>query len=153
MIYIGSDHAGYPIKEQIKALLNKQKLEYTDKGTHSEESCDYPDIAFAVAEPVGASDRSGGADLGILLCGSGIGMSIAANKVNGVRAALATNEYMGAQSREHDGANILVLAARVNTAEEIGKIVEAFLGASLSPEEKYSRRLQKVRDYEDKHIS
>lgn len=153
MIYIGSDHAGFQLKERLKKILDERGLLYTDVGTDSEESCDFPDYAFSVAEKIGASSLSGGADLGILACGSGIGMAIAANKVKGARAALALNEYMGRQSREHDDANILVVAGRImNEAESIA-VTNAFLDASFIQEEKYIRRLNKIKQYEETHLT
>jgi ribose 5-phosphate isomerase B len=156
MMYIGSDHAGYQLKETIKKLLDERGEQYTDLGTNSEESVDFTDYAFAVAEKVGQSSAALGApnpDIGILVCGSGVGMDIAANKVKGVRAALATTPYMGRQSREHDDANVLVLAGRVITPEQATEIAKEFLDARFGGEERHARRVQKIINYEQKHLS
>lgn len=148
MIYLGSDHAGFALKEGVKQLLDQRGQAYTDLGTTSEEPVDFTDYAFAVAEKIGAS-QSG--DLGILVCGSGVGMDIAANKVRGVRAALATTPYMGSQSRQHDNANVLVLAGRVLSPEQATEITAAFLDAQFDGEERHARRVQKIADYEATH--
>lgn len=151
MIYLGSDHAGFQLKERVKVLLEERGDAYTDLGTNSEESVDFTDYAFAVAEKVGK--RTNPDDLGILVCGSGVGMDIAANKVKGVRAALATTPYMGSQSREHDDANILVLAGRVMSPEQATEIATAFLSARFDGEERHARRVKKITDYEQTHLS
>lgn len=152
MIYIGSDHAGYALKEAVRGYLDAQSIRYTDLGTHSNESVDFSDYAFSVAESV-ARERSEGHDtLGILLCGSGVGMDIAANKVNGARAALCMNPYMGAQSREHDDANILVLAGRILTETQAIEILTAFLDARFDGQENHARRVKKISDYESSHL-
>ncbi len=153
MIYIGSDHAGYGLKERIKRLFDERGLQYEDVGAYSDASTDYPTYAFAVAEKVGASSLAGGEDIGVLACGSGVGMAIASNKVKGVRAALATTEYMGRQSREHDNANVLVLAGRVMDEPTAVKVAEAFLDASFSTDERHRRRVKMITDYEEKHLS
>lgn len=153
MIYIGADHAGFRLKENIKALLHERGDVFEDLGTHSEESVDFPDYAFAVGENVAAAQRAGGTDIGILVCGSGVGMDIAANKIKGVRAALALTEYMGVQSREHDDANVLVLAGRVIGEEEAIKITKAFLNARFGGEERHTRRVEKIKEYEEKHLT
>ncbi len=118
-IIIGSDHAGFVIKQQIITQLESAGHTTEDVGTHSEESCDFPDVAFAAGKRLVETLKTDATARGILLCGSGIGMSIAANKIKGVYAALATDEYMAAQGVEHDNANVLVLAARINTLEHI----------------------------------
>ena len=120
-IVIGSDHAGLELKEEIKSLLETGGYEITDVGTNSPASVDYPDFGFEAARLV----ASGAADRGILVCGTGIGMSIAANKVKGVRAALIHDLYTAIQSRKHNDANVLVLGGRVTgrgLAEEIVKV-------------------------------
>jgi ribose 5-phosphate isomerase B len=147
-IIIGSDHAGFAIKQQIIARLQDAGHTTEDVGTHSEESCDFPDVAFAAGERLVEVLKTDATARGILLCGSGIGMSIAANKVKGVYAALATDVYMAAQGVEHDNANLLVLAARINTPEQISAMVEAFIASQFSTEEKYRRRHEKVLHYE-----
>lgn len=108
-VAIGSDHGGFRYKESIIDYLKIRDIEYTDVGTHTPESCDYPDIARKVAELV----RTGKVDRGILVCGTGIGMSIAANKVHGIRAALCCDTYSARVSRAHNNANILCLGERV----------------------------------------
>lgn len=152
MIYLGSDHAGFALKEEVRAYCTAQGIPHEDYGTYSTDSVDFTDYAIRVANTV-VSDRSQGGDaLGILCCGSGIGMDIAANKVKGARAALALNAYMGAQSREHDDANILVLAGRILKTDEAIDILKAFLGASFDGQENHARRVQKIQDYEDHHL-
>lgn len=155
MVYLGADHAGFRLKEIIKQLLERRGIAFEDCGTHSEESTDYPDVAFTVAEHVASdSERNGPTGIiGILICGSGIGMAIAANKVRGVRAALATTDYMARQSREHDNANILVLGARVLEENLAVQIVSTFLDSAFSEEERHARRVGKIEAYEAQHIS
>ena len=147
-IVIGSDHAAFEIKQSIIAQLETQGHTVEDVGTHSVESCDYPDVAFTAAAALKKAIATDARSRGILLCGSGIGMSIAANKVPGIYAALATDVYMAAQGVEHDNANVLVLAARVSSEPDIHAMVDAFLNASFLNEEKYVRRFQKVVHYE-----
>jgi len=122
-IAIGADHAGYALKEEIVRFLQASGYPVEDVGTHGEESVDYPDYAIQVARAV----ATGQADLGILICGTGIGMSITANKVKGIRAAVATDGYMARMAREHNNANILCLGGRVLGAGSALDIVQAFL--------------------------
>ncbi|HIP42878.1 MAG TPA: ribose 5-phosphate isomerase B [Aquifex aeolicus] len=122
-IAIGSDHAGYPLKEKIKDFLEKEGYEVLDMGTHSQESTHYPLFAQAVARAVEEKK----VDKGILICGTGIGMSITANKFKGVRAALCTNEYMARMSRLHNDANVLCLGERVLGVELALSIVKVWL--------------------------
>ncbi|MCW1929928.1 MAG: RpiB/LacA/LacB family sugar-phosphate isomerase [Candidatus Kerfeldbacteria bacterium] len=153
MLYLGSDHAGYALKEAVRRYLDEQGIRYTDLGTHSAESVDFCDYAFPVAESVVREREQGHDALGILFCGSGIGMDIAANKVRGARAALAMTPYMGAQSREHDNANILVLAGRILSEEQSIEILTAFLSAEFDGQENHARRMQKISDYESTHFT
>jgi RpiB/LacA/LacB family sugar-phosphate isomerase len=139
-VVIGSDHAGFALKEVIKTYLVKQGLDVTDVGTNSTVSVDYPDIARAVGETVAV----GNAERGILICGSGVGASIAANKVRGVRAAICHDAYSAAQGVEHDDMNVLTLGGRVIGEELARSLVDAFLEASFSNEERHLRRLRKV---------
>ncbi len=144
-IAVGSDHAGFELKEHIKGILPAGDYEVTDVGTNSPESVDYPDFGFEVARRVAAGE----ADRGILICGTGIGMSIAANKVKGIRAALVNDLYTAAQSRRHNDANVLVLGGRVigkGLAEEIVKtwLSTAFEGA------RHLGRIGKIEDFEKK---
>lgn len=119
---IGSDHAGFSLKEKLKDFLVKRGFEVIDVGCYKEVSCDYPEFAKVLCEKV-LEHHS----LGILICGSGIGMSISANRIKGIRAALCFNEYMARMSRRHNNANVLCLGARV-IGEDVAKaILEAFL--------------------------
>lgn len=122
MIAIGSDHAGYEYKEKIKKLLNELGLPFKDFGTHSAESTDYPDYAHAVSQEI----SSGKAERGILVCGTGIGMSIAANKHPAVRAAVCESVAAAKLSRQHNDANILALGARITTWETAEQIIKTF---------------------------
>ena len=146
-ISLGADHAGFELKEKIKKLLLQQGIEVNDRGTHSSEAVDYPDYARKVAEEVADHD----ADLGILVCGSGIGMSIAANKVAGVRAALCHEGYSARQSREHNDANVLSLAARFTPPDEIDKIVKAWLAAKFDGG-RHLRRVEKITEIEKEEL-
>jgi ribose 5-phosphate isomerase B len=142
-IAIAADHAGYQEKEQLKPLLTELGIQFEDLGTVSPESVDYPDYARKVAERV----ARGEVDQGLLVCGSGTGMAIAANKVPGVRAAVAWNEEVARLAREHNDANVLSLAARCTPFEEITKIVRAWFGAKFDGG-RHSRRVDKIRDIE-----
>jgi ribose 5-phosphate isomerase B len=122
-IAIGADHAGFELKEKIKARLKQQGVQVQDEGTASTESVDYPDYARKVGETV-AGKR---ADLGVLVCGSGIGMAIAANKVPGIRAANVSTEYESGKSREHNDANVVTIGSRILDEQQAFKIVETFL--------------------------
>ena len=123
MIAIGSDHGGFALKQEIMKHLDEKGLEYKDFGTYSEESCDYPVYGAAVARAV----VGGECDRGILICGTGIGISIAANKIEGIRAANCTDCYMAEMTRRHNDANILALGARVVGSGLALKIVDTFL--------------------------
>ena len=138
-IAVASDHAGYELKEQLKAFL-KNRVEVLDLGTDSTKPVDYPDFAHALAKVVVSKE----ADKGILLCGSGVGASIAANKVKGARAGLCHDTYSAHQGVEHDHINILVLGARIVGVELAKELVAAFLHAKESQEERYVRRIQKL---------
>jgi RpiB/LacA/LacB family sugar-phosphate isomerase len=145
-IAIAADHAGFPLKEELARFVADAGHAVTDLGTHATDPVDYPDFAAAVGRAV-VEDR---ADRGIVVCGSGAGAAIAANKIKGVRCALAHDVYTGHQSVEHDDANVLALGARVigsNVAEEI---VLAFLQAEFSGEERHARRRGKVIDLEER---
>jgi ribose 5-phosphate isomerase B len=123
MIALGSDHAGYPLKQEIAEYLISRGLEYTDYGAYSTESSDYPIFGKAVGRVV----ASGECDKGIIICGTGIGISIAANKIPGVRAANCTTGYMAEMSRKHNNANVLALGARITGIGEATDIVARFL--------------------------
>jgi len=142
-IAIGSDHAGFRLKEIVKNFLKTKNIEVEDLGTHTEESVDYPDYAFKVGEAVARKDF----DFGILICGSGIGMSIAANKVKGIRAALCNDLYSAHVSREHNNANILCMGGRV-IGEEVAKNCLVWLNAKFEGG-RHERRVNKITDYEN----
>lgn len=127
MIAIGSDHAGYEFKERIKKLLEELGEKYIDYGTHSNESCDYPDYAKQVAQSILNNECT----KGILICGTGIGMSIAANRFKGIRAAVCLNEYMAKVSRTHNNSNILAIGERTTPWVEVQRIVKVWLNSEF----------------------
>jgi len=139
-IAIGSDHAGFKLKKQILNYLKKKKIAYKDFGAYSEESCDYPDFAFTVARSVAA----GKFDRGILICGSGVGMTVAANRIKGIRAVNAYNLYTARQSREHGDANVLCLAGRRLKIKKAKKILEVWLKTPFSGEGRHLQRIRKI---------
>lgn len=138
-IPIGSDHAGFELKQRIKEYLEEMGYEAEDLGTFDNGSVDYPDFAGAVAERV----ASGRAERGIVICGTGIGVSIAANKVPGVRAALATNVFMAEMARRHNNANVLALGGRVTAPESARPILEAWLNNQFEGG-RHQRRIDKI---------
>lgn len=144
-IALAADHAGYEEKEKLKATLDEMGIEYDDFGTTSTESVDYPDYALKVAEGV----SSGEYDQGLLVCGSGTGMAIAANKVPGVRAAVAWNEDIARLARQHNDANILSIAARFTPDDEVKKIVKAWFDANFEGG-RHERRVEKIEAAEAK---
>ncbi|MCS7300161.1 MAG: ribose 5-phosphate isomerase B [Fimbriimonadales bacterium] len=140
-LFMGADHAGYPLKEFLKNYLAQQGYEIVDVGVYSEDPADYPDIAHILTAKLVQEQQPA---LGILICGTGIGMSIAANKRPGVRAANASEPVSAALAREHNNANILCLGARVVGPELARATVEAFLRTGFSSEERHCRRVQKL---------
>lgn len=138
-IHVGADHAGFQLKEQVKDLLASRGHEVTDVGTHGEESVDYPDFAGLVGRAV----VSGAADAGILVCGTGLGMAIAANKVPGVRAIQASDPEMARMSRLHNDANVLTLPGRYIDVERAAEVVDAFLGTAFEGG-RHQRRVDKI---------
>ena len=142
-IAIGSDHAGFVLKEQLKTFLGKMDIETVDAGTGSEESVDYPDYGSEVARAVSA----GRVARGILICGSGIGMSIVANKFPGVRAALCRDAETAVLSRQHNDSNILVLAGRQTGSDEAEAILQAWLDTAFEGG-RHQRRLDKIKALE-----
>ncbi|HEY2913446.1 MAG TPA: ribose 5-phosphate isomerase B [Candidatus Angelobacter sp.] len=138
-IALGADHAGYQLKDQIKQHLEQQGISVQDEGTSSAESVDYPDYACAVAHDV--SEHR--ADLGILVCGSGIGMAITANKVDGIRAANVSTEYEAQMSREHNNANVLALGARIVKPDQAFAIVDKWLTTQFAGG-RHERRVEKI---------
>ena len=140
MIAIGSDHGGFALKKALMAHLDKRGLAYKDFGTYSEASCDYPVYGKAVANAV----ASGECDRGILICSTGIGISITANKVPGIRAALCGDCFSAEATRLHNDANVLCLGARVVGDGLALKIVDTFLDTPFSNEERHSRRISQI---------
>ncbi len=147
-VAIGSDHTGVALRRTLVAFLRSRGLAVNDLGTESSEPVDYPDVAAAVADAV----ARGEADAGIVIDGAGIGSAIAANKVNGVRAVMATTETIARYSREHNGANVLALGATLVTADEARAIVTTWLTTTMR-EPRYIRRLAKIRDIEQRRRS
>ena len=143
-VAIGADHAGFQLKEDLAKLLADQGYAILDIGTHSESPVDYPDYAAAVGRAV----REGRADRGVLVCGSGAGAAIAANKIKGVRAALAHDTYTAHQAVEHDDANVLAVGSRVIGPALAEEVATAFLLARFTGEERHVRRLNKVKAIE-----
>jgi ribose 5-phosphate isomerase B len=138
-IALGADHAGYELKNRIKQHLQQKGIETHDEGTNSSDSVDYPDFARLVGQVV--SRRR--VDLGILVCGSGIGMAIAANKVEGIRAANVSSEYEAQMSREHNDANVLALGARTLNADQALAIVDKWLSTQFAGG-RHERRVEKI---------
>ena len=145
-IAVSADHAGVDMKRDLAAKLNKAGHDVLDLGTHSDAPVDYPDCAEAVAEAV----RDGRAERGVIVCGSGAGVSIAANKFPGIRAAVVHDCYTAHQAVEHDDMNVLCVGARVIGAALAWDIVTAFLGARFSGEERHARRLSKINSIEQR---
>ncbi len=139
-IVVGSDHAGFPLKQEITGLLRDLGHEVLDVGTHSTAPVDYPDSA----EAVGRAVADGRAEKGVLICGSGVGASVAANKVKGVRAAICHDVYSAHQGVEHDDMNVLVLGGRIIGPALAAELVRAYVGARYTAEERHARRLKKV---------
>ncbi len=148
-IVLGSDHAGYKLKEDLKPLINEYAEEVIDVGTDDTSSVDYPDYAEALAQKI----RSGEATRGLLICGSGIGASVAANKIPGIRAGLCHDTYTARQAVEHDDINVLVMGARVIGIEVAKEITRSFLTSEYSGSERHQRRLRKIRQIEEKSCS
>ena len=142
MIAIGSDHAGFELKKEVMAHLDARGLEYKDFGTYSDASCDYPVYGKAVAKAV----ASGECERGIIICGTGIGISIAANKVHGIRAALCGDCFSAEATRQHNDANVLALGARVVGPGLALKIVDTFLDTPFSNGERHIRRIEMIED-------
>ncbi|HEY8347494.1 MAG TPA: ribose 5-phosphate isomerase B [Symbiobacteriaceae bacterium] len=142
-VAIGCDHGGLDLKETVISVLNEMQIEYEDMGTYDRNSCDYPDFARKVAEAV----AQGRCDQGILICGTGIGMSIAANKVPGIRAALCGDVYSAKMARAHNDANVLCLGARVVGPGLAAEIVKAYLTGSFEGG-RHTRRVEKIRQLE-----
>lgn len=142
MIALGCDHGGYSLMQEVKAHLEERGLEYKDFGCYSEESVDYPVYGKKAAEAV----ASGECERGIIICGTGIGISMAANKVKGIRAALCHDCFSAAATREHNDANMLAMGARVIGPGLALKIVDIFLDTEFSGDERHVRRIAMIED-------
>lgn len=148
-VAIAADHAGFLLKQELGLWLRGLGNHVTDLGTNSVDPVDYPDYADAVAHAV----LDGKTDRGVLICGSGVGASVAANKVPGIRAGLCHDTYSAHQGVEHDDMNVLVLGARVIGVELARELVRAFLGAVFSREPRHVRRLEKIHAIEERYTS
>ncbi len=146
-IAVGADHAGFDLKQILAAYLRHHGHEVIDKGTDSDEPVDYPDFAEAVGKAV----LDGAAQRGLLICGSGVGASVAANKIPGIRAGLCHDTYSARQGVEHDDMNVLVLGARIIGIELARELVDAFLGAQYGEEERHRRRVAKIAALEKRY--
>lgn len=146
MIIIGSDHGGVALKTSLNSYLKRRGFEVTDAGTNGDASVDYPDFGRKVAETVIAGE----AELGILICGTGIGMSIAANKIPGIRAALVTDVFMARMAKEHNNANVLVLGGRILDEQKACDLVGAWLDATFEGG-RHQLRLDKITELEKKY--
>ena len=140
MIALGCDHGGYELMQEVIKYLEEHGLEYKNYGTYSTDSCDYPDYAKKVAEAI----LAGECEKGILICGTGIGITIAANRYEGIRAANCTNSFMAQATREHNDANSLGMGAPVIGVGTALKIVDTFLNTPFSNDERHKRRIAKI---------
>jgi ribose 5-phosphate isomerase B len=138
-ILIASDHAGYKLKEQLKTILNH--VAWTDLGTQSENSVDYPDYAAMLCKEI----QAGGSNLGVLICGTGIGMSIAANKFDGIRAAVVENPWTAHLTKEHNHCNVLCIGSRITAPEYAAQIIQSWLETPYSQDPKHKNRVAKLR--------
>ena len=145
-VVLAADHAGYELKKIIAAHLRQCGHEITDVGTDSDKPVDYPDYAEALARVI----LENGAERGVLICGSGVGASVAANKLSGIRAGLCHDTYSAHQGVEHDDMNVLVLGARVIGAQLADELVNHFLAAQFSGDERHRRRLEKIQAIEQR---
>ena len=146
-IAIASDHGGFHLKKAILRLLDSRKIQYIDLGVTSEDSVDYPDYAELVAQQVSA----GKADRGILVCGTGIGMAITANKFKGIRAAVVTDPYTAQMSKEHNDSNVIAIGGRVLDDAKAEATVQAWLDAQFQAG-RHERRLEKISEIENKNF-
>ena len=147
-LVIGSDHAGFPLKEEVRAYLAKAGHDVVDLGAYNTEPSDYPDFA----EKVGAALKRGDAPRGILICGSRVGVCVAANKIPGIRAGMCHDTYSSHQGVEHDDMNVIVLGARIIGPSLAFECVDAFIGAKfIANEERFVRRFKKVMAIESKY--
>lgn len=146
MIALGCDHGGINLKNAIIEYFKKNNIQYKDFGCYTDESVDYPIYAYKVADAINKKE----AELGILCCGTGIGISIAANKIKGIRAAVVSNEFGAEMTRRHNNSNILCMGGRVTSEEDAVKFAEIFINTPFSSdEERHTRRVQMLKDIED----
>jgi RpiB/LacA/LacB family sugar-phosphate isomerase len=148
-IVIGSDHAGFALKNSVGDLLRSLGHQVLDVGAFNENPSDYPDFA----EAVGRAVLDGRAERGVLICGSGVGASVAANKLTGIRAAVCHDTYSAHQGVEHDDMNVLVLGSRVIGVKLAEDLVKSYLGAKFTNEERHARRIAKIRALEAKSVA
>jgi RpiB/LacA/LacB family sugar-phosphate isomerase len=146
-VAVGSDHAGFHLKQEVAEALRKEGHEVLDVGTQSTAPVDYPDFA----EALGLAVREGRAERGVLICGSGVGAAVAANKLPGVRAAICHDTYSAHQGVEHDDMNVLVLGGRVVGNALAHELVRAYIGARYTGEERHARRLAKIKALEARY--
>ncbi len=147
-LVVGSDHAGFQLKNEMASLLKSLGHDVLDVGAYDERPSDYPDFA----EAVGLAVLDGRAERGVLICGSGVGASVAANKLVGIRAGMCHDTYSAHQGVEHDNMNVLVLGSRVVGVKLAEDLVKTFLGAQFTHEERHMRRLAKVKALEEKYL-
>ena len=147
MIALGCDHAGFELKQAIIKHLDERKIEYKDYGTYSEDSVDYAVYAEKTARAV----ANGECELGLLFCGTGVGISMAANKVRGIRAACCSDLFSAEMTRRHNDANILCLGGRVVSREKATELVDIFLDTPFSGEERHARRIAQIADIENRN--
>lgn len=141
LVFIGSDHAGFAVKAKLHEFLQQKGLDVTDLGCFNEDACDYPDIAREVGEKIMEHPDA----FGILICGSGVGVAMAANKIKGVRAAMANNVEIAETSRRHNNANVLTMGARTTDLSEMEKITTKFLETAFESDlERHVRRVEKI---------
>jgi RpiB/LacA/LacB family sugar-phosphate isomerase len=146
-VVVGADHAGFDLKQKVARYLREVGHEVVDIGTASTEPVDYPDFAEALGNVI----RSNQAERGVLICGSGVGASVSANKLPGIRAAVCHDTYSARQGVEHDDMNVLVLGARVVGVELARELVRVFLTATFSSEERHRRRFEKIKALEKRY--
>ena len=147
MIALGCDHAGFELKQAIIKHLDERKIEYKDYGTYSEDSVDYA----VYAEKTALAVANGECELGLLFCGTGVGISMAANKVRGIRAACCSDLFSAEMTRRHNNANILCLGGRVVSPEKATELVDIFLDTPFSGEERHARRIAQIADIENRN--
>lgn len=147
-VALGGDHAGFPLKQAVAQRYQPMLASLIDCGTDSEERCDYPDFAIAVSREIVLGD----ADRGIVICGSGVGVSVAANKIPGIRAAICHDTYSAHQGVEHDDMNVLCIGGRIIGSELAFEIIDSFLAARYDPQDRHARRLDKVLEIEGRGL-